>query len=602
MLKKLTVSNLAVVEKAEAEFAPGLNVLTGETGAGKSVLMGALGLVLGGRADASVVRDGAKEAEVEAIFEVEGKGGGGERVSIRRTVTREGRSRAWVNDESVSVAELKELGRTLVDIHGPTANQKLMEEAFQRETLDSYAEFNFVKNGKAISESGESVKRRYGSAFSELAGLKDQASSLMSATGEEEIDLLRFQVSELEEAGLSEEDETIAERHAAAAHAEDIVENANAITEALGGDQSAAEILIQLQPRFREIAKHLPSAAEWAAEAEELTLKVQELSRTVADAASKMDVGEEDLEELDKRLTMVNRLKRKYLTVKSLSACADNGFVIGSTDQPANRPNEVEQLLAVLANKKAKLDALEHREERLAELEAKIAVADRAVRAAGAELTKLRTAAAEKLSSSVTKELRDLGFLQAKFFVALEPIEPEAHGMDRVVYMFEPNPGEAARPLAAIASSGEIARVMLAIKCVEKFQVSGFRCQVSGFGTNDERMAANLKLETCNLKPTLVFDEIDANIGGEVGKIVGEKMRAVARRHQVIAITHLPQSAVYGDRHLVVSKTVSGGRTRTRISEVEGEDRVSEVARMLGGEKLTTVVRKHAEELLQLPR
>ena len=567
VLRKLTVSNLAVVEKAEAEFAPGLNVLTGETGAGKSVLMGALGLVLGGRADASVVRDGAKEAEVEADF--------GETV-IRRTVTREGRSRAWVNDESVSIAELKELGRSLVDIHGPTANQKLMEEAFQRETLDSYA---------GLRVAGCEVVERYDSAFSELTDLKSQVSGLMSSDGEDELDMLRFQVNELDEAGLSDDDETIAERHAAAAHAEEIAENANAVTEALGGDQSAAEILIRLQPRFREMAKHLPAAAEWAAEAEELTLKVQELSRAVADAASKLDVGEEDLEELDRRLTIVNKLLRKY------------------------RASDVSGLKSSLAAKKAKLDALEHREERLAELNAKIAVADKAVRKAGAELTKLRRAAAEKLAKAVTKELKDLGFLQAKFFVALEPVEPETHGMDRVVYMFEPNPGEQARPLAAIASSGEIARVMLAIKCVEKFQVSGFRfqvsgvrCQVSGSGASDERMATNLKPETCNLKPTLVFDEIDANIGGEVGKVVGEKMRAVARSHQVIAITHLPQSAVYGDRHLVVSKHVSGGRTRTRISEVEGEDRISEVARMLGGERLTTVVRKHAEELLQLPR
>ena len=565
MLKKLTVSNLAVVEKAEAEFASGLNVLTGETGAGKSVLMGALGLVLGGRADASVVRDGAKEAEVEADF--------GETV-IRRTVTREGRSWAWVNDESVSIAELKELGRSLVDIHGPTANQKLMEEAFQRETLDSYADSNFVKKGEAISESGESVKRRYDSAFSELSALHSQLSTLNSSDSEDELDMLRFQVNELEEAALTEEDETIAERHAAAAHAEDILENANAITEALGGDQSAAAILIQLQPRFREIAKHLPSAAEWAAEAEELTVKVQELSRTVADAASKMDVGEEDLEELDKRLTLVNKLKRKYLR--------------------GNREEDgaISTLLRILDGKKATLDALEHREERIAALQVKIAEADKAVRKAGAELTKLRTVAAEKLSTSVTRELRDLGFLQAKFFVTVEPIEPEAHGMDRVVYMFEPNPGEAARPLAAIASSGEIARVMLAIK------VAGNRDQGEGNRGKSNRHSPF----PVPSSPTLVFDEIDANIGGEVGKIVGEKMKAVAKRHQVIAITHLPQSAVYGDRHLVVSKAVSGGRTRTRILQVEGEDRISEVARMLGGEKLTTVVRKHAEELLQLPR
>ena len=540
MLHRLTVSNLAVVEKVEAEFCPGLNVITGETGAGKSVLMGALELVLGGRADASVVRDGTKEAEVEADF--------GE-IVVRRTVTREGRSRVWVNDESVTVAELREIGQKLVDIHGPTANQKLVEEEFQRESLDAYA---------GLRVAGCEVVARYDSAFAELTDLKAQVARLMSSAGEDELDMLRFQVEELSSAELSEEDETLAERHAAAAHAEEIVENANAITEALGGDQSAAEILIQLQPRFRAIAKHLPEAETWAAGAEDLTLKVQELSRTVADAVSRLDAGEENLDELDRRLTLVNKLLRKY------------------------RVSDVSGLMSSLEDKKAKLDALEHREERIAELESKIAAANKSVRAAGAELTKRRKAAAEKMAKAVTKELKDLGFLQAKFFIVLEPIEPEMHGMDRVVYMFEPNPGESARPLADIASSGEIARVMLALKVV------GTRNQGSGIG---DRGAV-----------TLVFDEIDANIGGEVGKVVGEKMRAVAKNHQVVAITHLPQSAVYGERHLVVAKSVSGGRTRTDISEVEGEDRISEIARMLGGEKLTTVVRKHAEELLQLSR
>ena len=571
MLRRLTVSNLAIVEKAEAEFCPGLNVITGETGAGKSVLMGALDLVLGGRADASVVRDGAKEAEVEAEFELEKKGGGAKgSVTVRRTVTREGRSRAWVNDESVTVAELKELGAQLVDIHGPTANQRLAAEDFQRKALDAYAGLRAHGSGErqqAYDNKGGRVAERYGAAFSEFEALKSQISDLRASGGEEELDLLRFQVNELESAELSDDDETIAERHAAAAHAEEIVENANAITEALGGDQSAAEILVQLQPRFRDMAKHLPAAVEWAAEAEDLTVRVQELSRTVADAASKLDVGEEDLEELDQRLTLINRLLRKY------------------------HASDVSGLMSSLETKRAKLDSLEHREERLAELESKLAVAEKAVRAAGAELTKKRRVAAEKLAKAVTAELKDLGFLQAKFFVALEPIEPESHGMDRVVYMFEPNPGEAPRPLADIASSGEIARVMLAMK------VSGVRCQVSGCGLQDAGCGSQVSGMT-----TLVFDEIDANIGGEVGKIVGEKMRAVANGHQVIAITHLPQSAVYGERHLVVSKAVAGGRTKTRISEVDGEDRVAEIARMLGGEKLTSVVKRHAEELLQLSR
>lgn len=565
MLKRLRVLNLAVVESAEAEFCPGLNVITGETGAGKSVLMGALGLVLGGRADASVVRDGAREAEVEADFEVEEKGGGGaERVTIRRTVTREGRSRAWVNDESVSVAELKGLGAKLVDIHGPTANQRLMEESFQRETLDAFGGFQ-------VSGSGLQVVERYQSAFSELTDLKSQVLGLMSSAGEDELDMLRFQVGELEEAGLTDDDETIAERHAAAAHVGEIVENANAITEALGGDRSAAEILIGLQPCFRSLAKHLPAAAEWATEAEDLTVRIQELSRTVADAASKLDVGEESLDELDARLTLVNRLLRKY------------------------HVSQVSSLMSLLAAKKAKLDALEHREERVAELERKIAAAEKSVRAAGAELTKARKAVAEKMAKAVTKELKDLGFLQAKFFVALEPIEPAEHGLDRVVYMFAPNPGEAARPLAAIASSGEVARVMLAMK------VAGLQgLKVSKF--ESLKVPANPQtLKPSNLQ-TLVFDEIDANIGGEVGKVVGEKMRTVAKGHQVIAITHLPQSAVFGERHLVVSKGVADGRTKTEISEVAGEDRVSEIARMLGGEKLTSVVKRHAEELLQLSR
>ena len=558
MLKRLTVSNLAVVEKAEAEFCPGLNVITGETGAGKSVLMGALDLVLGGRADASVVRDGAKEAEVEAVFELglERKVGGGETcVTVRRTVTAQGRSRAWIDDESVTVAELKELGAQLVDIHGPTANQRLAEEDFQRKALDAFGGVDLAARGR------KEGAKSYAELFAWLAELRTQISDLKSSGGEDELDMLRFQVNELESAELTEDDETLSERHAAAAHAEEIVENANAVTEALGGDQSAAEILVALHPRFREMAKHLPAAEAWAAEAEDLTVRIQELSRTVADAASKLDVGEEDLEELDARLTLINRLLRKY----------EKGI--------GNQGSGVGGLLELLEAKKAKLDALEHCEERVAELEAKIAVADKAVRTAGAELTKKRRAAAEKLAKAVTAELKDLGFLQAKFSVALEPIEPEAHGMDRVVYMFEPNPGEAARPLAAIASSGEIARVMLALKTCTS--------QTS---------------QTFQTSQTLVFDEIDANIGGEVGKIVGEKMRMVAKSHQVIAITHLPQSAVCGERHLVVSKAVAGGRTKTRISEVDGEDRVAEIARMLGGVKLTSVVKRHAEELLQLSR
>jgi len=533
MLKNLKVSNLAIIERAEVNFGPGLNVLTGETGAGKSVLMGALDLALGGRADATFVRDGATEAEVEAVFD-DAKG---HECLVRRTVTSEGRSRAWVNEESVSIAELKDLGRTFVDIHGPRANQRLLEEDFQRMTLDAFGKINLSA---------------YSTAYTQYSALKAQ-SAILNASSTEDLDFLRFQVNELTESELSEEDETIAERHAAAAHAEEIIGEANAITEVLGGDHSAADLIASLRPKFMAIVRHFPAAEAWAAEAEDLTVRIEELSRTVADAVSKIDVGEEDLASLDARLTIVNRLKRKY------------------------HAESVARLLEILNEKKTKLEQIESLDEKIAELEKKIVEAETVVRAEGEALTKARKKAGAKLAKAITDELHGLGFLQAKLLVAFETTGPSPYGFDRVIFRFEPNPGEMARPLAAIASSGEIARVMLALKVI----------------LSDVRLHLDAP-------STLVFDEIDANIGGEVGRVVGEKMRAVAEGRQVIAITHLPQSAVYGEKHLVVSKSVSGGRTRTQVIEVKGPERIAEIARMLGGEQVTSVVKKHAEELLEV--
>ena len=550
MLNRLKVSNLAIVENAEAEFAPGLNVLTGETGAGKSVIMGALELVTGARADSGVVRDGEKEARVEAEFTLDGSRANevravledigidfdGESLSVRRTIAAAGSGRVWVNDSPSTVATLKRLGGALVDIHGPRANQNILEERFQRAALDSFADVDLAAYSKAWSRLVDARDR--------LAALEKESAS------EDELDMLRYQVGELEAASISEEDDDIASRHAAAAHAGELVEAANEITEALGGDSGAAETLIRIRPRLVAMAKRLPAAEGWPAEVDEITLRIQELSRSVADAASEIDADPETLAALDERLSVVNRLKRRH-------GC-----------------NDARSLLAVLESKRSRLEDLERRDERLAELAEEVKSSDAEVRRQGAVLSKRRKAAASKLSKAVTAELHDLGFLQADFSVALSPCEPEVHGCDRVSYMFGPNPGEPSRPLAAIASSGEAARVMLALKGV-----------LSSHDSTD----------------VLVFDEIDANIGGEAGRVVGEKMRAVARDHQVIAITHLPQSAACGDRHLVVSKAVHGGRTRTRIEAVEGGARVEEIARMLGGGASDVVVR-HAEELLSQRR
>lgn len=547
MLTRLSVRNLAIVESADVEFGGGLTVITGETGAGKSVLMGALELVLGARADASTVRDGAKEARIEATFAVPGvvdafldaaglppcEDGV---LLVRRAISATGGGRVHVNDAATTVQTLRALGKLLVDVHGPNDHQSLLEEGFQRGVLDAH---------------GRLDTSAYAAAWARLADLRAQRADLQGDDADvaETCERLRYAVDELDAAQLTpEDDDELPARHAAAAHAAEILDCANAATAALSeADDSAAAALVGAGARVREMARFHEAAGAWGETIERLTVEVQELAQEIADFASRLDADPEALQALDDRLSLVQRLKRKY-------ACPDVAALLALRDERARR-----------------LADLEGRGARLAALADEIAAAEAAVRAAGAKLTAARTKAAARLARAVTKELHGLGFLRAGFDVSLAPHAPDATGCDAVDFLFAPNPGEAARPLREIASTGEIARVMLAVKTV---------------------------VAEHDAIPVLVFDEIDSNIGGEVGRAVGEKLRAVARHHQVIAITHLPQSAVYGARHLAVAKAVSGGRTRSTIQPLEGEARVAEIARMLGGTSLTSVVEQHARELL----
>lgn len=549
MLTRLSVRNLAIVESADVEFGGGLTVITGETGAGKSVLMGALELVLGARADASTVRDGAKEARIEAEFAVPGvvdafldaaglppcEDGV---LLVRRAISATGGGRVHVNDAATTVQTLRALGKLLVDVHGPNDHQSLLEEGFQRGVLDAH---------------GRLDTSAYAAAWARLADLRAQWADLQGDDADvaETCERLRYAVDELDAAQLTpEDDDELPARHAAAAHAAEILDCANAATAALSeADDSAAAALVGAGARVREMARFHEAAGAWGETIERLTVEVQELAQEIADSASRLDADPEALQALDDRLSLVQRLKRKY-------ACPDVAALLALRDERARR-----------------LADLEGRGARLAALADEIAAAEAAVRAAGAKLTAARTKAAARLARAVTKELHGLGFLRAGFDVSLAPHAPDATGCDAVDFLFAPNPGEAARPLREIASTGEIARVMLAVKTV---------------------------VAEHDAIPVLVFDEIDSNIGGEVGRAVGEKLRAVARHHQVIAITHLPQSAVYGARHLAVAKAVSGGRTRSTIQPLEGEARVAEIARMLGGTSLTSVVEQHARELLAL--
>lgn len=549
MLTRLSVRNLAIVESADVEFGGGLTVITGETGAGKSVLMGALELVLGARADASTVRDGAKEARIEAEFAVPGvvdafldaaglppcEDGV---LLVRRAISATGGGRVHVNDAATTVQTLRALGKLLVDVHGPNDHQSLLEEGFQRGVLDAH---------------GRLDTSAYAAAWARLADLRAQRADLQGDDADvaETCERLRYAVDELDAAQLTpEDDDELPARHAAAAHAAEILDCANAATAALSeADDSAAAALVGAGARVREMARFHEAAGAWGETIERLTVEVQELAQEIADSASRLDADPEALQALDDRLSLVQRLKRKY-------ACPDVAALLALRDERARR-----------------LADLEGRGARLVALADEIAAAEAAVRAAGAKLTAARTKAAARLARAVTKELHGLGFLRAGFDVSLAPHAPDATGCDAVDFLFAPNPGEAARPLREIASTGEIARVMLAVKTV---------------------------VAEHDAIPVLVFDEIDSNIGGEVGRAVGEKLRAVARHHQVIAITHLPQSAVYGARHLAVAKAVSGGRTRSTIQPLEGEARVAEIARMLGGTSLTSVVEQHARELLAL--
>lgn len=550
MLTHLSVRNLAIVEEASVAFGPGLNIITGETGAGKSVLMGALDLVLGGRADKSAIRDGATEAGVEATFSLasstlfdtileacglpaceEGA------LLIRRTISAAGTGRCLVNDAPTTVQTLRKLGLNLVDIHGPYDHQSLLASDFQRRVLDAYGHCT------ALLESYTETWRERQTAKQRLAALQADSEDVA-----EELDRLQFMVDEIIGAQLSEADEDeLIQQHAEAANAEQILALGTAITTALlDGDGSAFDTLAAAQGQLNELGAMLPEAAEWKAEAQSIAAQLQELGRALEDRLTKIESDPERLQQLEERMALVQRLKRKY-------------------------GGSIRAVLATCQKHDARLNDLLTRTEQIAEINRQITALTQTLLQKGGALTQARLRAATKLGKAITSELHDLGFLKAGFSIELSPLEPDVHGADDISFGFAPNPGEPMRPLKAIASSGEIARVMLAVKAV---------------------------LASHDSIPVLVFDEIDSNIGGEVGRAVGQKLRRVAESHQVISITHLPQSAVYGQQHYRVTKDVVKNRTRMQVQLLTAEARVDEIARMLGGKGLTSVIESHARELL----
>jgi DNA repair protein RecN (Recombination protein N) len=534
MLTLLKIRNLALVDELAWELGPGLISVTGETGAGKSVIVGALKLVLGERAEKSLIRTGEESCSVEAVFELKDPGeinlileDGGlapcdDTQLIIRRVIGQSANRQFINDSPVTLVLLKRLGEHLVDLHGPHDHQSLLSTERQLAMLDAYS------GAEATVASYREFYRTWRSKVAELEEIRHAENA-----SEQELDLLRYQLQEIDGANLKPEDEQdLNDRWRRASNASRLVENAAAAAAALTGDDGILERLAEVQRLVRDLEKLDPSIRDRTASLESACLELQELETNLTDYADDLEINPSEAAMLEDRVNLLETLKRKYGP-----GLAD---VLARRDAAASR-----------------LDTIENRSEKLDALEREVTTCLATLTAAGKTLGAARRKAAPKLAKEISSQLKDLGFKQSSFEAPLHPLaDPGPQGFEAIEFQFGPNPGEPLLPLRQIASSGEISRVMLAVKSA---------------------------LANQDATPLMVFDEIDANVGGEVARAVGRKMAALGTRHQVVAITHFPQVAATAAHHFVVEKEVSGGRTRSRLFPVSGETRIQELVRMLGG-------------------
>jgi len=534
MLTLLKIRNLALVDELAWELGPGLISVTGETGAGKSVIVGALKLVLGERADKGLIRTGEESCSVEAVFELPDaaeinvilEDGGlppcDETQLIIRRVIGTTANRQFVNDSPVTLTLLKRLGEHLVDLHGPHDHQSLLSTERQLSMLDAHA-------------AAEAPLAAYRDAFRDWRRKSTELEDLRTAENatDQEIELLRHQLSEISAANLRPADEQdLEDRWRRATNATRLVESAAAAIAALAGDDGILARITEVQRLVRDLEKLDPSVRERTAALETAAIELQDLEQNLADYADELDIDPAEAAALEDRVNQIESLKRKYGP-----SLAD---VLARHDRAAER-----------------LDTIENRGEKLAALEREVATLRDALDAAAKALSQTRRKASPRLAKEISSQLKDLGFKQSSFEIHLKAhATPGPQGAEAVEFLFGPNPGEPLMPLRQIASSGEISRVMLAVKSA---------------------------LAEQDATPLMVFDEIDANVGGEVARAVGRKMAALGTRHQVVAITHFPQVAATAAHHFVVEKEVSGGRTRSRLYPVSGETRILELVRMLGG-------------------
>jgi len=551
VLTLLRIRNLALVEELEWEIGPGFIAVTGETGAGKSIIIGALQLLLGDRADKSLIRTGADVCSVEAVFsgaELQklnsnlteaGVEPCEDDLILKRTLSSSGTNRQFVNGSPTTLSVLKHLGDELVDLHGPHDHQSLLSPERQLQLLDSFARAEQQLDG-------------YRRLYRQLQKLLTEHAALNTAetAREQELDLLRHQIIEIKSANLvAGEEEDIENRYKLASNSKRLIELASGIANRLSeADDSVLSQLAETQRLLRELEKIDSSIAQVSSAHAAAVVELSEIARTLSVYAEKLDLDPEQLVVLEQRVSLFETLKRKY-------------------------EGSLADVIAFGERARERMRKIEGRDAELERLTKEIEIVRGQMRRAGEALRKSRLKVAPKLAANIRRNLRDLGFRQSEFETKLTPLDaPRPNGFDSIELLFSPNPGEPLKPLRAIASSGEISRLMLAIKSA---------------------LAAHDAI------PLLVFDEIDTNVGGEIAHAVGAKMQALGDDHQVICITHLPQVAATASSHFVVTKEVTSGRTFSNLHEVTAKARQEEIARMLGGKSDSAL--KLAASLLKEP-
>jgi len=548
MLRTLSIRDFVIVDAIELEFAPGFSVFTGETGAGKSILIDALALALGGRGDASVVREGAAKADITADFsagpdvaawleahEFSEEDGG---VLLRRVIDNAGRSKAFINGIAATATQLRELGELLVDIHGQHAHQSLLKADAQRQLLDSQA--GLLDEAKTVA----AAYKTWRALAKQREEFEVNAKNVLL-----ERERLEWQVSELEKLAVKPgEWSDISNEHSRLSHAASLIDGAQEALNAIS--ESDSPILSQLSSLTQKLGKltDVDAALKPVMDAlEPAQIQLQEAVYALNDYLGRVELDPARLRQVDGRMEAIHSTARK--------------FRVAPDDLPQEHAKLAEELKQ-LADA-SDLDALRAQEAKL----------QAAYTGAAQKLSKGRTKAAKALGEAVTAAMQDLSMSGGRFAIALEACEPAAYGVEQVEFLVAGHAGVAPRPLAKVASGGELARIALAISVIASSSTA---------------------------TPTLIFDEVDSGIGGGVAEVVGRLLKRLGQDRQVLCVTHLPQVASQGNQHFQVSKRNDAGKTVSQIEALDAKSRVEEIARMLGGLEITATTRKHARELLAL--